>query len=75
MPGKHGGKREGAGRPALPLVERKVKKSVTLSLIAIEAVNERRLTNEDFSTALDRILTALPVISAPLPPPAQSDET
>lgn len=58
----HGGKRAGAGRPALPLAERKVKKSVTLSLTAIEAVEERRLLGEDFSTALDRILNTLPVI-------------
>lgn len=60
---KHGGKREGAGRKVLPLAERKVKKSVTLSLIAIQAVEERRLDGEDFSTALDRILSALPVLA------------
>lgn len=58
---QHGGKRQGAGRKPLPLAERKVKKSVTLSLVAIEAVNERAHPNEDFSTALDRILSALPV--------------
>lgn len=58
----HGGKRAGAGRKALPLAERKVKKSVTLSLIAIQAVEERRESKEDFSTALDRILSALPVL-------------
>lgn len=60
-----GGKREGAGRKPLPLIARKVKKSVTLSLIAIQAVEERRQANEDFSTALDRILSALPVLPAP----------
>lgn len=57
-----GGRRDGAGRPTLPLIERKVKKSVTLSLVAIQAVNERQLPNEDFSTTLDRILSSLPVL-------------
>lgn len=57
-----GGKRSGAGRKALPLAERKVKKSVTLSLISIAAVEERCQPGEDFSTALDRILSALPVV-------------
>lgn len=61
---KRGGKRPGAGRKPLPLAERKVKKSVTISLTAIQAVEERRLDREDFSTALDRILNALPVLSA-----------
>lgn len=60
---KHGGKRKGAGRKPLPLIERKVKKSVTLSLTAIQAIEERRQNREDFSTALDRILNALPLIS------------
>lgn len=59
---KPGGKRKGAGRKPKPLIERKVKKSVTLSLIAIQAVEERRFDDEDFSTALDRILIALPVL-------------
>lgn len=59
---KRGGKREGSGRKPLPLIERKIKKSVTLSLTAIAAVEERRTNNEDFSTALDRILNALPVL-------------
>lgn len=65
---RHGGKRTGAGRPALPLAERKVKRSVTLSLTAEAAVEERRLPGEEFSTALDRILNALPVLA---PPPAE----
>lgn len=61
MSKSHGGKREGAGRPALPLSERKVKRSVSLSLTAIEAVEERREPNENFSATLDRILNALPI--------------
>ncbi len=59
---RHGGKRTGAGRKPLPLSELKVKKSVTLSLAAIQAVEERRQDNEEFSTALDRILNALPIL-------------
>lgn len=73
MPSNHGGRRAGAGRKALPLIERKVKRSVTLSLIAIEAVNERRHDGEDFSTALDRILTALPQDPEPYAPARPSD--
>lgn len=69
----HGGKRGGAGRKSLPLIERKVKKSVTLSLIAIQAVEERRLNGEEFSTALDRILCALPIIAPQALP--QSDRS
>jgi hypothetical protein len=64
-----GGKRDGAGRKALPLIERKVKRSVTLSLTAIEAVNERMRPGEEFSTTLDRILNALPIMAPPLKPP------
>lgn len=60
---KRGGKREGAGRP--PLAEVRVKLSVTLTLAAIQSVEERRLPGEKFSTALDRILTALPSPPAP----------
>lgn len=59
---KHGGKRKGAGRPPIPLAERKVRKSVTLSLTAIAAIEERRQNTEDFSTALDRILNTLPIV-------------
>jgi hypothetical protein len=59
-----GGAGRGQGRKPLPLYERKVKKSVTLSLTAIEAVQERAFPDEEFSTALDRILNALPVLSA-----------
>lgn len=66
---RRGGKRDGAGRKSLPLIARKVKRSVSLSLLAIEAVHERALPGEEFSTALDRILCALPVI----PPPSQPD--
>ena len=64
-----GGKRDGAGRKALPLIDRKVKRSITLSLTAIEAVNERALPGEEFSTALDRILNALPLTVSPIAPP------
>jgi hypothetical protein len=66
MSSARGGKRAGAGRKALPLIARKVKRSVTLSLLAIEAVNERAQPGEEFSTTLDRILTALPIL-----PPTQ----
>lgn len=59
---KHGGKRVGAGRKPLPLIDRKVRKTVSISLIAIAAVEERRATGENFSAALDRILIALPVL-------------
>lgn len=62
MSTQHGGERKGAGRKATPLSERKVKKSITLSLAAIQAIEERRKPKEDFSTALDRILTALPIL-------------
>lgn len=55
---RRGGKRAGAGRP--PLIEVKQKLSVTLSVVAIAAVEERRQVGEPFSTALDRILSALP---------------
>lgn len=65
---KHGGKRAGAGRKPLPLIDRKIKRSVSLSLTAIQAVEERRMADEDFSTALNRILTALPIVD-PLPLP------
>lgn len=61
MNNKHGGRRVGAGRKPLPLIDRKVNKAVTLSLTAIQAVEERRRENEPFSVALDRILNALPV--------------
>lgn len=61
----HGGKREGAGRKPMPLELIKVKKSVTLSLAAIQAIEERQHEGEEFSTALDRILTALPLIQSP----------
>jgi hypothetical protein len=60
---KRGGKRVGAGRKPTPLFDRKVKRSVSLSLTAIEAVRERQQPGEEFSTALDRILNALPVLS------------
>ena len=69
----HGGKRSGAGRKPLPLAERKVKKSVSLSLTAIEAIAERQQEGEDFSSALDRILNSLP-IAGPLPPLMQPAE-
>lgn len=65
---QHGGKRSGAGRKPLPLIERRVKRSVSLSLTAVEAVEERRLPGEEFSTTLDRILNALP---QPATPPDQ----
>lgn len=55
-----GGKRPGAGRQALPLAEVKVKRSVTLSLTAFDAVEARALPGESFSATLDRILNALP---------------
>lgn len=69
MCASRGGRRPGAGRKPLPLIERKVKKPVFLSLTAIEAVEERRLPGESFNAALDRILNALP-ITAPPPGPA-----
>ncbi len=62
---RHGGAGRGQGRKPLPLFKRKVKKSVTLSLIAIAAVEERRRDGEEFSTALDRILSGLPVLASP----------
>lgn len=58
---RHGGAGRGQGRKPLPLIERKVKISVTLSLIAVQEVEERREPNEPFSSALDRILCALPI--------------
>lgn len=58
-----GGKRPGAGRPPLVAIKRRL--TVTLSLIAIEAVDERRAPDEPFSTALDRILSTLPVLTPP----------
>lgn len=58
---RHGGAGRGQGRKPLPLIDRKVKMSVTLSLVAIQAIEERREHNEPFSTALDRILCALPI--------------
>lgn len=65
---KHGGKRSGAGRKPLPLIDRKIKRSVSLSLTAIQAVEERRMADEDFSTALNRILIALPIVGPLLLP-------
>lgn len=71
---KYGGKRAGAGRKPLPLIDRKVKIAVTLSLTAIAAVEERRAPNEPFSTALNRILNALPIFD-PSPLHAQFAES
>ncbi len=75
--GKHGGAGRGQGRKPLPLELLKVKKSVTLSLVAIQAVEERRLDCEEFSAALDRILTSLPVLPLPssVHDPAYPSET
>lgn len=56
-----GGRRQGAGRPGLPLADVKVKRSVSLSLTAFAAVSDRALPGEAFSATLDRILNALPV--------------
>lgn len=64
-----GGKRAGAGRKPLPLAEVKVKRSVSLSLMAFDAVEVRALPGETFSATLDRILNALPSASAPTSTP------
>ena len=60
---QHGGTRKGAGRKPMPLELIKTKRSFTLSLIAIQALEEQRLPNESASAALDRILISLPVLA------------
>jgi hypothetical protein len=64
-----GGARKGSGPKPRPLAELRRAVSVTLSLTAIEAVRERALPGEPFSTTLDRILNALPSPSLPASTP------
>ena len=53
----HGGARAGAGRK--PSAERKVKRSVTLSLATDAAVLAAMQPNESYSEAVDRLLQAV----------------